>query len=633
MGKIHKLSQHVANCIAAGEVVENPASVAKELCENAIDAGATEITVSMRGGGITELSVADDGCGMTPEDAALAFQRHATSKLFTEADLSGLVTLGFRGEALAAISAVSQVTIETRTADADVGTRLTLDCGKIIERGDAVIMPGTTITVRDLFRNTPARMKFLRTNAAEGSAVASVVGKLALSHPEIRFTFLNDTRTAFTTDGQGDLMETLTAVCGRDFAQNLLKIDAADQEGSGLETRVWGYVTPPQAARASRAMQFFFLNGRSIQNRTILAALEEAYRGFQTTGKFPGCVLHLALDPERVDINVHPNKLTVKFANDNDVFQAVHRAVRAALEHNTARPAFSFTTHPQAAAIPAIPAPRPDGDTKLPDSWGKPVAFVPPPRPTPVITTLPGNQLTAIRTPKPAQPLRIHDVAPQTQDAAFAALGDDAVRTPQPVPEKPQPVQPASDDTPPRVLGVLFGTYIVVEHGDEAIFIDFHAAHERIRYDKLLSEYRAGGVVSQTLLSSLLLPLPPEEYTAVLANTELLQKCGLELDAFGEDTVAIRALPAGVEPDEAPALLRELCESVRADGETERALEMLHCVACHSAVRAGDSLTPAECDALAVHVLSDPDLRFCPHGRPVAVIMKKREFIRNFSRG
>ncbi|MDY3071904.1 MAG: DNA mismatch repair endonuclease MutL, partial [Eubacteriales bacterium] len=368
MGKVHQLSQHVANCIAAGEVVENPASVAKELCENAVDAGASEITVSMRGGGIAELVVSDDGCGMSREDAQLCFARHATSKIRSEEDLGGITTLGFRGEALAAISAVSRVTLETCERGAECGTRVVREYGETLAVEDAVIAPGTTFAVRELFRNTPARMKFLRSDSAEGAAVASVVGRLALSHPEVRFTMLRDTKRAFETSGSGDLFQAITDFCGKEFARGLLRLEAAG-EGELSAPRVWGYVTSPAAHRATRGMQYFFLNGRAVQSKAIAAALDDAYHGLIPGGRFPGCVLHLALAPELCDINVHPTKLTVKFTRERDVYLAVRRAVRDLLERTQTRPAFDLASpapetpasekKSESPAPPASPASKP----------------------------------------------------------------------------------------------------------------------------------------------------------------------------------------------------------------------------------------------------------------------------------
>lgn len=661
MGIVHKLPQHVANCIAAGEMVENPASVVKELCENAIDAGAAEIGVTIREGGLSEIVVTDDGCGMSPEDAETAFQRHATSKLSTEQDLFNISTLGFRGEALAAISAVSTVILETRTADTETGTRLVLEYGKIVERGEVVSMPGTTFTIKNLFRNTPARMKFLRTNVSEGSAVSSVVSKLALSHPEIRFTMQRDERVVFTTSGSGDLFQTITDVCGREFASSLVQLDAGSADIS--TPHIWGYVTQPTSARSSRVMQYAFLNGRAIQSKTVTAALEEAYHGFQTTGKFPGCVLHIALDPALADINVHPTKLTVKFAREGVIFDAVYHAVRGALEQLTNRPSFSLnSTAARTTPAPSLPkfTPSPLTASSAPIQTRIPLKINPdaivsdrpvsapsvssdfkiyiPPKPLsenvePISTPVPEASGCEAA---PSEPLTAAASEPLTAAAPETPSEPEKPETSAPIPEiSENAAVPAEENAVPefRIAGVLFSTYIIVEAENEVLFIDFHATHERIRFDKLMDEYHRGGVAPQLLLSSLILSLSPDEYTAVMEHMDMLINCGVEAEPFGEHDIAIRALPPGINTASIPALISEICRDLRRPG-TATSLEesLLHRIACHSAVRGGDTLSEAECRALAERVLTDPTLRCCPHGRPVALIMTKRDFIRNFER-
>ena len=326
MAVIHELSPHLADLIAAGEVVERPSSVAKELVENAIDAGSTRITVEIENGGITYLRIADNGCGMSAEDAPVAFRRHATSKLRTEEDLNAIGTLGFRGEALAAISSVTRIDLFTRQAGSIAGLHLHLEAGEIQTQEEAGCPEGTTIVVRDLFYNTPARMKFLKKDASEGTFVAETVLHAALSHPEISFRYLRDGKQQYVTPGDGDLRSAVYAVLGREFARDLLPVDG----GSELY-HVTGLVTPPRACRASRGAQHFFVNGRYVKNRTMMAALENAYKGTMMQGKFPGAVLMLELPPDMVDVNVHPAKTEIRFAKESDVFDAVYRAVRAAL--------------------------------------------------------------------------------------------------------------------------------------------------------------------------------------------------------------------------------------------------------------------------------------------------------------
>ncbi len=668
MGIVRTLSPHVANCIAAGEVVKNPASVVKELCENSIDAHATEICVSIRGGGIRELIVEDNGCGMGADDAVLCFSRHATSKLRSEEDLAAIGTLGFRGEALAAISAVARVTLETAQEGAECGTRIVRAYGENIEQGDAVRAPGTTFTVEELFRNTPARMKFLRSDAAEGAAVAAAVGRLALSHPEVRFVMRRDTRTVFETSGSGDLYQAVTDFCGREFARGLLRIDP--EQGDAEKPVIWGYVTAPNAARATRTMQYVFLNGRAVQSKTVTAALDDACHGFMTTGRFPGCVLHIALDPELCDINVHPEKLTVKFVRESDVYTAVRRAVRGAYENERGRPLFTLAG--LSATVPPEEECRREREHPVSDMQKSPAA--PPSHETLAAQTYAHDAGKAAAAPeaapsdadKAAGMPYAHDAektagtlpdtfAEETAPRRVQVVMHPAAVRPAPVQDAPVqdtpyedipgtecPPPPDDADAPPgtglvreddfRVLGIVFETYMVVEHADEVLFIDFHATHERIRYDRLLREYHEGGVDAQTLLASVILPAEPEEYAAILANARLLARCGVETEPFGEHEIAVRALPACIEPEDAGTLIASLTRELRTPGTSAPEEELLHLIACHGARRSGDALSESERRTLAQRVIADPGLRNCPHGRPVAMRMTKRDFTRNFGR-
>lgn len=670
MGIINRLDPHVANCIAAGEVVERPSSVVKELAENALDAGADIITVELEDGGVSSIVISDNGCGMSADDARTAFLRHATSKIAAEEDLDGILTLGFRGEALAAISAVSVVELVTRLRGEPFGTRLLLEGGTVTEEEETGCPEGTTITVKKLFFNTPARMKFLKKTATEGMYCTAVIGKLALSHPEVSFRLVRDGKTVLRTSGDNSLASAVYSVCGREFAAE--QTDAEYREGP---ITVWGKISKPENGRASRQMQYFFLNGRGIQSKTLTAALENAYKGHMTTGKFPGCVLHLACDPEKVDVNVHPSKLEVRFADEHAAYEAVYYAVKNALEGGV-RPVMEPSAREK--------QPAQDARTERDESAQRPaVGIEPEPAPPEIreaaknfIRTVPAaaqtdasaQQKTDIPSVNRVQPVRIP--APdrgngitfagwqerQTPAAelhvrsdingGMGALAQDFGRTlPQrqdagqsvsraPETQSPEEKLPGEDTVPDfRVLGEVFRTYIVAECGDEVMFIDKHAAHERIRYEELKRALESGEKPgSQLLLAPLIVPVSPAEMAVLCEHAEELQALGLDAEPFGTADMAVRALPADADPNQAASLLSELAGAVRLPELHARREAVLERTACHSAVRAGGVLSMPEMEALVRQILADPTLRHCPHGRPVAVTMKKTDFERNFKR-
>ena len=614
--------------------MERPASVVKELLENSIDAGASSVTVEIRGGGIDEIVVADDGCGMAPDDARDCFLRHATSKIASEEDLDGIATLGFRGEALAAISAVSRIELTTRPREQELGTRLYLEAGEVLEKDECACAAGTVIRIRNLFYNTPARMKFLR----------------------------KDGKEALSTAGDGDLESAVYSICGREFAAGLEEVTGSPN----ANVHVWGYVTRPECARATRNMQYIFLNGRSIQSRTVMAALEEAYRGHSTTGKFPGCVLHLALDPELVDANVHPAKLEVKFADEHAIFEAVYYAVRAALEKKTARPEFHLKE--ETVPVREVQAntktfePRVSAPVQQRAAWMEQTQQKPAPgmmapaeiwahlredsaKTAAVLTqNIPVLRPFAVSEPE-AEPDEEIIVPPIVPSAALQVCTSTAEVVRTPVSEEEIPVQtveaePAVQEEPEiqpcpdfKVLGELFGAYIVAETAGEALIIDKHAAHERIRYEQLLREQEQGSAPAvQTLLTPVVLTLEPAEAAAVAENEELLRSYGVDAENFGGHDLVIRELPADVSPAQAAALVTELARALRQTNRAQLREVILHRLACHSAIRAGEYTTMAEMEALVRIVLTTPSLRHCPHGRPVAMTMSKQDFIRNFER-
>ncbi|MEG1240869.1 MAG: DNA mismatch repair endonuclease MutL, partial [Oscillospiraceae bacterium] len=497
MPRIQQLSPHVADLIAAGEVVERPASVVKELLENAIDAGAAAITAEIAGGGMTLIRVTDNGGGIPAEDVQTAFLPHATSKLHCEQDLEAIGTLGFRGEALAAIAAVSRIELMTKTADAQNGTALTIEGGTILEQEEAGCPEGTTMVVRDLFYNTPARLKFMKRDVAEGAAVFAVVQHAALSHPEISFTFLRDGKNELHTPGDGALKSALYSVLGRDIALGFTPVT-----GSGEGISVAGFTSLPACCRGTRGYQHFFVNGRYVKSRTMMAAVEEAYKNQKMVGKFPGCVLQLTMRLSAVDVNVHPTKTEVKFVSDKAVFDGIYYSVLSSLGEGNTRPA-AVLAPPQPLERAAIQQTMTLRDIQTPGShevyYAKPAAVAPtaPPVKTPAVSAV-------VPTLSHVEPPAQRNFAPAPEPAAI------------PTPMVSAPPIEQSPALPWRLVGEVLNTYIIVEQGETVLFIDKHAAHERMQFDKLKAAgYRP---MAQQLLTPLVLTPAPEETAALLAN-------------------------------------------------------------------------------------------------------------------
>ena len=621
MPKIIQLSQHVANLIAAGEVVERPASVVKELLENAVDAGATKITVEIRDGGMTFLRVTDNGCGMSAEDARTAFLRHATSKLRVAEDLAAISTMGFRGEALAAIASVSRIDLMTKTADALTGVSLQLEAGNITEESEAGCPDGTTIIVRDLFYNTPARMKFMKSDTVEGSRVAAAVQMQALAHPEVAFIFLKDGKQALSTPGSGQLRDAVYCIYGRESAQ-MSKVDSR-WDGYTLT----GFVSKPTDARPSRALQTFFVNDRPVKSKLLTAALEEAYRNQIMVGKFPACVLHLHLPVNAVDVNVHPAKTEVKFLSEKTVFDCIHYGVLAALNAQTDRPQVQFKpqVQPAAPAAPAKPAAKQESFFRTMTAeeyrnFSAAVKNAPQPAPEAARATV-----QAIKQDSVAAPLRETPMLPRANPVA-------PVSAPAPVEEQTH-LEQMPQDIPWRMVGELYRSYILVEQGEDAFLIDKHAAHERILFEKLKA--------NQEIISSqmLLTPIPVRlnaEYTAqLLSNTELLAKLGFELEEFGDNTVLLRQIPMDLTEDLASqtieAMASDLLSGRREQPDTVRDA-LLHTVACKAAIKAGWQNAEKELLALVQQVMSREDLKYCPHGRPICISLSKKQLEKQFKR-
>ena len=611
MSVIQVLDPHVANLIAAGEVVERPASVAKELMENAIDAGATAVTVEISHGGMTFLRVTDDGKGISPEELPTAFLRHATSKLQSEYDLEAIGTLGFRGEALAAIAAVSRVTALSRPLEAPLGASLSLEGGVPGAVEEAGCPLGTTIVVRDLFFNTPARLKFMKRDAAEGAAVFAVVQRVALSHPEVSIKFLRDGKQELLTPGDGKLQSAVYAVLGRELALGFTEV-----KGSGEGMEVSGFVSLPACCRASRNYQFFFVNGRLIKSRLMMAALEEAYANQKMVGKFPGCVLHLQTKLSAVDVNVHPAKTEVKFGSDRQVFDTVYHGVLAALDRDRTRPAVQLK-----APVPK-PQPQPmplrvhGGDNSLQQTAIEQLrAPAQPVRPAP----------PAPPAPRPRPPVNITPPEPEPEPEPKP------LPKPQPKP-KPLPEPEPNCEPPWRVAGEVLNTYIIVEQGETIFLIDKHAAHERLNFDRL----KAAGYTPmvQTLLSPAVLRPPAEEGAVLLEHQALLDEFGFGVEEFGSGALIVRQAPFDVDPADVESALLEIAQRLLTTGRADPAGArdaLLHTMACKAAIKGGWKTSPQELERVAQAVMSG-QVKYCPHGRPVAIELTRKELEKQFGR-
>jgi len=663
MPKIIQLSPHIANLIAAGEVVERPASVVKELLENAVDAGASKVTIEIRDGGMTFLRITDNGCGMSHEDARTAFKRHATSKLRTEEDLAAIGTMGFRGEALAAIASVSRIDLLTKTPGALSGVSLHLEAGEITEESEAGCPEGTTIIIRDLFFNTPARMKFMKSDTVEGSRVTAAVQLQALAHPEVAFQFLRDGKQVLSTPGNGGLEAAVYCVYGRD-AGKMVKVDSRWESYS-----LTGYVSKPTDARPSRALQTFFVNNRPVKSKLLISALEEAYRNQIMVGKFPACVLHLHVPAATVDVNVHPAKTEVKFLSEKAVFDCIHYGVLGALNKQTDRPQVQFKpqnttvlTPPPAnpAGVPAAPAkaaPQKQEQffrtmsTEEYKTFTTALKDAPRPKPEAAAATLQKIERPAslplresVMVPRAKAAPVTPPVPPLAQEAKPASQLPKLPPIPEPVPTpaKPEPIpEPEMEQTALdmpqeiqwRMVGELYNSYIIVEQGQEAFLIDKHAAHERILFEKLKANQE--NISSQSLLQPVPVRLSPSACAELLSNRELLEELGFEIDEFGENTVLLRQIPMDLSPDLAAESLETLAADLlsgrRESKDTVRD-ELLHTVACKAAIKAGWKNDEAELLAVAKQVMSREDLKYCPHGRPICVTLSKKQLEKQFKR-
>ena len=604
MPKINVLSKQVAELIAAGEVVERPASVIKELVENSIDAGATVITVEIKHGGISYIRITDNGCGIEKDDVPLAFLRHATSKIIAENDLNNISTLGFRGEALAAISSVAKVEMLTKTVTSEIGTHYVIEGGEEIAFSEVGCPNGTTIIIKDLFYNTPARMKFLKKDVSEANACAAVIDRIALSHPEISFKFIRDGKPTMNTSGDSQIKNAVYSVLGREFSNSLIEI-CGEYNNIGVS----GLICKPVACKATRNGQFTFLNGRLVRSGTVVAAVEQAYKNSAMIGKFPCFVLYLSVPFDTVDVNVHPAKTEVRFSDEKRIFDSVYASVKNALQQGDARPNVK------------IPTPQFNQFERM--------------------TTQQFRQ-TEIKTPVVEKPIKnlVFETPGKSTDFYVPPVSDNK-------PEKAKPVIPniptpkvsvdieavlEKTETPKiKIIGEAFGTYIVAEMGDSVFMIDKHAAHERILFNQLKSNHK---IEVQSLLSPLTVTLQKEEYNAIILNSDLLLKSGFEVEDFGNSTVLVRAVPSTLVKEDISLILSEISASLLKCGniETQKQENLFHSVACKAAIKAGTKISTFEMQNLAEKVLTSKEIMYCPHGRPVAFEIKRRELEKMFGR-
>ena len=691
MAKINVLPKEIAELIAAGEVVERPASVVKELLENAIDAGAKNVTVEIQNGGIKYIRITDNGCGIEREDIANAFKSHATSKIKHKDDLDAIMTLGFRGEALASIAAVAKVEVLTRTPNEQTGTRYCICAGEEELIDDAGCPKGTTIVVRDLFFNTPARMKFLKKDVTEANAVAGVVDKIALSHPDVSIRFIREGKNTLFTSGSGDLKTTAFEILGRDFSDGLMQ---AEYTYEGVEVK--GLVSKPSKSRANRNMQFFFVNGRLVKTGTGSAALTEAYKNTVMVGKFPYCILNINTNPMLVDVNVHPAKIEVRFANERSVFSAVYYAAKNALEmrdtpplvclQRKLEPSLFEQARPQTEQL-RMPQKNPDfwqnqsanefshnlhkdeykNEPKSNSSFNintyrttnengpkisSPNVVNAPETVKAQVTTSQDDFLSSVASPKIDLPLESEE--PSTLDYFYSKQNkakEENLREENQVQQTWEEIKASSKEEYEEhenkeaqnedkgnseeqitVIGEAFKTYIIVQKGNSLFMVDKHAAHERMLFNKLKKNDH---INRQVLLSPISVTLSKEEYSAVLDNLDLLLESGFEAEDFGSGMVIVHECPMEVSADDVADLVCELAGYLAQNRQrviTEKKNWLLSLLACKAAIKAGYNTTQYEREAFIKRLFSDNEVRYCPHGRPVMIEITRGELERNFGR-
>lgn len=664
MGVIKLLDKHTAELIAAGEVIERPSSVIKELVENSIDSGAKHITVEIQHGGITFMRVTDDGCGIARDDIPTAFLRHATSKIREKQDLDSIGTLGFRGEALASIAAVSRVTLLSCKEGEDIGTKYEINGGDEVDIDDAGCPSGTTFIIRDLFYNVPARMKFLKKDVSEANSVSGVMDRIALSHPEVSFTFIRDGKQTLKTAGDGSLKNAVLSVFGKEFVSTLIPIDYSH---NGI--KISGYISRPVSSRPNRSMQLFFINGRYIKTRTAMAALEEAYKGSIMTGKFPACVLHMSMDCSTLDVNVHPSKLEVRFTNERPIFDVVYHGVKSALlsgdnrspirEEQPPKPeifAKPMEEAPQLKFVsqPTVPKYDTADKTEPPksesaDSDEEPEVFMPPPSSfLPMVVSDVSDCIApytaSIKKSEISEENECSD-GENISEAVCIKEENEITEISKPEAEKITNENVKSiagvtievdsgEDAPIKFVGEAFATYIILEYNkDTLLFIDKHAAHERLIYERLKRE--CGKSCGQLLLEPVTVTLDKADYDALLLNLPVMAESGFDIDDFGLGTVVVRSAPQTVEREDIADTVIEMAGYLaknKRDIITEKMDWLFKNVACRSAIKAGNKSSERELMNLARELMENPDVKYCPHGRPICFTMTRHELEKRFMR-
>ena len=618
MTRINILPPLLADMIAAGEVVERPASVIKELMENSFDAGAKKLTVEFKSGGATYIKISDDGCGMSPEDAGIAFMRHATSKLHDEKGLEAIGTMGFRGEALAAIAAVSRIELVTREKGAPEGVRVTVQAGDIVDMSPCGCPEGTTITVRDIFHNTPARLKFLKSDRSEASACIAAAMHCALGRPEVSVRLKRDGEEVFFTPGDGRGDSAVYALLGRETARGMLPVSGKTEAMS-----LTGFTSSPAFGRGNRANQHFYCNGRYIKSLLLQSAVEQAYKNTLLTGRFPSCVLYLELSNGAVDVNVHPAKTEVKFSDEKKVFDLVYQTVRACLE--TERKPVEITL--SEGTRRAVSEPKASFFRSMSSDEYRAKGVSPSPAPE-------RRQTPVFRAPSEYEkPAAARTFAPKTdvstKNDSFSAFSS--------APEQANVEKTVENvekiSTPAcRVIGEALDTYIIAEIGEELLLIDKHAAHERMIFDRLKTQERQ--IMSQTLLAPVIIRPTAEDAELLDKNSALLDEMGFEVEPFGQSSYAVRAVPDDVDAADAASALEEICEKLRGGSEVSAQSardEILHTVACKAAIKAGRRHDAAELERITAAVAAG-EVKYCPHGRPVSARLTKKQLDKFFSR-
>lgn len=635
MARINVLPKEIYQLIAAGEVVERPSSVVKEMIENSLDAGAKNITIEIKNGGSTYIRITDDGCGIERDDVRKVFISHATSKISKKDDLNSIATLGFRGEAMASISAVSKVELLTKAENEEIGTRYEIAGGEELEFDDAGCPNGTTIVVRDIFFNTPARMKFLKKDVTEGNQVAGIVDRMAISHPEISFRFIRDGKQVLITSGNGDLKSTVYSVLGKEMSDSLMSVDY-----SFNDMRITGFVSKPTASRKSRAGQYFYINNRIVKSKTAMAALEQAYKNTIMVGRFPACVLNIELNPAQVDVNVHPAKTEVRFANEKPIFDLVYYAVKTAIENDRTVKEVEFKENP-------IYRQEPKNVYQNNDNKSFQAKFdffkkkdEPPSQQ--VIKTKPRENFWQVEAPKPEYKIA-RDEKPKARvdiNIEYEEPEENSTAESKDVPKERDIEKVVITDEKDnenfipnfKLIGEAFKTYLIVEIENELYFIDKHAAHERMNFERFKAR---ATVETQMLLAPVVVNLTKDEFIAISENVELIKKCGFELEEFGESQIIVRAIPSLVDGDSVKDLMLEIAQKLlehKTDILPDKIDWIYHSASCRGAVKAGNYTSRQEQEMFVKKLLSMPNIRFCPHGRPVFIKMSKYDIEKQFGR-